>query len=104
MQVKEEAIDKILAIEQEANRDCKPIFSERAQLISKIPSFWKFVLLQHWLLETLITDEDQEVLDYLEQVLPAHLIKSMPPSRSQLDIDCCTRMRWYVTVHKVIMA
>ena len=67
-QVKEEAIDKILAIEQQANRDCQPIYKDRAKLISKIPSFWKFVLLQHWLLERLITQEDQEVLDYLEQV------------------------------------
>ncbi len=80
--MKEEAIDKILAIEQGANRDCKPFFNERAQLISKIPSFWKFVLLQHWLLETLITDEDQEVLDYLEQVLPPHSMASMLPSRA----------------------
>ena len=73
--MKEEAIDKILAIEQAANRDCKPIYSQRAELISKIPSFWKFVLLQHWFLEPIMTDEDQEVLDYLEQV--CHLTRAI---------------------------
>lgn len=68
MQVKEEAIDKILVIEQEANKACQPIYKERSEAIAKLPSFWKFVLLQHDVLRELITIEDQEVLDYLEQV------------------------------------
>lgn len=77
MQVKEEAIDKILLIEQETNRNSQPIYQARAEAISKLPSFWKFVLLQHEVLRELVTLEDQEVLDYLEQVKASPLLECL---------------------------
>ena len=77
LQVKEEAIDKILLIEQETNRNSQPIYQARAEAISKLPSFWKFVLLQHEVLRELVTLEDQEVLDYLEQVKAPPLLECL---------------------------
>ena len=77
LQVKEEAIDKILLIEQETNRNSQPIYQARAEAISKLPSFWKFVLLQHEVLRELVTLEDQEVLDYLEQVKASPLLECL---------------------------
>lgn len=76
MQVKEEAIDRILAIEQEVNRECQPMYRERAEAMSRIPNFWKFVLMQHGLLQNFIMEDDQDVLDYLEQVCCHLLVKA----------------------------
>ena len=61
-------MEKILKVEQEAHSECIPIYKERMDAIAKIPSFWKFVLLQHGVLRDLIMEDDEEVLDYLEQV------------------------------------
>ena len=68
LQVKDAAIEKILKVEQDAHQECVPIYKERINAIAKIPSFWKFVLLQHGVLRDLIMEDDEEVLDYLEQV------------------------------------
>lgn len=68
LQVKDAAMEKILKVEQEAHAECIPIYKERMDAIAKIPSFWKFVLLQHGVLRDLIMEDDEEVLDYLEQV------------------------------------
>ncbi|CAK0781990.1 hypothetical protein CVIRNUC_005524 [Coccomyxa viridis] len=67
--VKDAAMEKILKVEQEAHAECIPIYKERMDAIAKIPSFWKFVLLQHGVLRDLIMEDDEEVLDYLEQVV-----------------------------------
>lgn len=64
----EEASEEILKVEQKFNKLRQPHYKNRSDLISKIPSFWVTVFLNHPQLSTLLDEEDEEALQYLKKV------------------------------------
>jgi template-activating factor I len=64
----EEASEDILKVEQKFNKLRQPHYKNRSDLISKIPSFWVTVFLNHPQLSTLLDDDDEEALQYLKKV------------------------------------
>ncbi len=75
MQVNDEASDKVLQIEVEYNQKRQPIYKERSEHLKKLPDFWQLCILQHPVLRSLVTEEDEEALRYIEDVrAQLHLI------------------------------
>ena len=64
----EEASEEILKVEQKFNKLRQPHYKNRSDLISKIPSFWVTVFLNHPQLSTLLDEDDEEALQYLKKV------------------------------------
>ena len=64
----EEASEEILKVEQKFNKLRQPHYKNRSDLISKIPSFWVTVFLNHPQLSTLLDEEDEEALQFLKKV------------------------------------
>ncbi len=57
----EEASEEILKVEQKYNKLRQPHFKNRSDLISKIPTFWLTVFINHPQLSTLLDEDDEEV-------------------------------------------
>lgn len=64
----EEASEEILKVEQKFNKLRQPHYKLRSDLISKIPSFWVTVFVNHPQLSTLLDEDDEEALQYLKKV------------------------------------
>ncbi|CAD7699081.1 unnamed protein product [Ostreobium quekettii] len=56
-------------MEQQYNKVRKPIYVKRGEVIAKIPEFWKTAFLNHHVLSDLITEDDEEALFYLSEVM-----------------------------------
>ncbi|CAD7696921.1 unnamed protein product [Ostreobium quekettii] len=67
--VNDEASEKVLQLEQQYNKQRKPIYARRGQMIAKIPEFWKTAFLNHPVLSDLITEDDEEALFFLAEVM-----------------------------------
>eukprot|EP00002_Diphylleia_rotans_P018445 TRINITY_DN3572_c0_g2_i1.p1 TRINITY_DN3572_c0_g2~~TRINITY_DN3572_c0_g2_i1.p1 ORF type:complete len:239 (-),score=72.88 TRINITY_DN3572_c0_g2_i1:252-968(-) len=61
----EDASEKIVEIERQYNVLRQPYYKKRSQLISKIPSFWKKVFMNHHLLSGLLGKDDADAFEYL---------------------------------------
>eukprot|EP00882_Tetradesmus_deserticola_P029945 GHRQ01033582.1.p1 GENE.GHRQ01033582.1~~GHRQ01033582.1.p1 ORF type:complete len:250 (+),score=97.39 GHRQ01033582.1:274-1023(+) len=66
--INDEASDRVLAVEQEFNKRRRPIYRERSYSLSRIPGFWKKVLMVHPVIRGVVTESDLDVLDYLLEV------------------------------------
>ncbi|KAF6260317.1 hypothetical protein COO60DRAFT_909634 [Scenedesmus sp. NREL 46B-D3] len=66
--INDEASDRVLAVEQEFNKRRRPIYRERSYALSRIPGFWKKVLMVHPVIRGVVTESDLDVLDYLVEV------------------------------------
>ncbi|WIA23910.1 hypothetical protein OEZ85_013557 [Tetradesmus obliquus] len=66
--INDEASDRVLAVEQEFNKRRRPIYQERSYALSRIPGFWKKVLMVHPVIRGVVTESDLDVLDYLLEV------------------------------------
>jgi len=64
----EEASEEILKVEQKFNKLRQPHFKKRSELIAKIPNFWLTVFVNHPQLSTLLDEDDEEALQYLNKV------------------------------------
>jgi hypothetical protein len=64
----EQASEEILKVEQTYNKLRQPCFHKRSELISKIPNFWITVFINHPQVSALLTEEDEEALQYLSKV------------------------------------
>jgi len=64
----EQASEEILQVEQKFNKLRLPNYKKRSDLISKIPSFWISVFLNHPQLSTYLDQEDEAILQHLKRV------------------------------------
>jgi len=64
----EQASEEILQVEQKYNKLRQPNYKKRSDLISKIPSFWISVFLNHPQLSSYLTQDDENILQHLKRV------------------------------------
>ena len=64
----EQASEEILQVEQKYNKLRQPNYKKRSDLISKIPSFWISVFLNHPQLSSCLDQNDENILQYLKRV------------------------------------
>lgn len=64
----EQASEEILKVEQKYNKLRQPHFQRRTELISKIPNFWVTAFVNHPQVSALLSEEDEEALQYLKKV------------------------------------
>ncbi|KAL8612135.1 hypothetical protein ACOMHN_021948 [Nucella lapillus] len=64
----EQASEEILTVEQKYNKLRQPFFKKREDLISKIPNFWVTSFVNHPQVSALLTEDDEEVLQFLSMV------------------------------------
>jgi len=68
----DEAAEEIVQIERKYAAKRQPIYKERNAVIKRIPNFWKTALMNHSLLIECFSNEDQEVLNYLDELEVEH--------------------------------
>ncbi|KAG2490735.1 hypothetical protein HYH03_010890 [Edaphochlamys debaryana] len=66
--VNDEASDRVLAVEQEYNKKRRPIYTQRADIIRRVPLFWQRTLCSHPSLADQLTDEDTQVLEFMTEL------------------------------------
>jgi len=59
---------EICKLEQKYVQKKNPLYSKRAECISKIPKFWSTAFLQHPMLSSLIVDDDETAFSYLKAI------------------------------------
>ncbi|KAM7542543.1 hypothetical protein Aperf_G00000015254 [Anoplocephala perfoliata] len=59
---------EILKVEQKYNKLRKPHYEHRAELLAKIPVFWKTAFINHRHMRKIVTEEDKKVLTFLKAV------------------------------------
>lgn len=64
----EQASEEILKVEQKYNKLRQPYFKKRSDLIGKIPNFWVTAFVNHPQVSALLTEEDEEALQFLSKV------------------------------------
>ncbi|CAF1378948.1 unnamed protein product [Rotaria magnacalcarata] len=64
----EQASEEILQVEQKYNKLRQPHYKKRSELISKIPSFWISVFLNHPQLSSCLDQNDENILQHLKRV------------------------------------
>lgn len=64
----DEASERVLKVEEEFNKQRKPLYANRALTIAKIPDFWYQCFLQHPFLAEMLTSEDMMILGFLRQL------------------------------------
>jgi template-activating factor I len=64
----EQASEEILQVEQKYNKLRQPNYKKRSDLISKIPSFWISVFLNHPQLSSYLDQNDENILQHLKRV------------------------------------
>lgn len=68
MQINDEASDKVLAVEQEANGKRRPVYKKRNAIIATVPHFWLQTLSGHPVIREMCTDDDNAVLEHCVEV------------------------------------
>lgn len=66
--INEEASDKVVELEQKYNVIRKPIYDKRNDIIKCIPDFWLTAFMSHPALSELLTEEDQKMFKYLNNL------------------------------------
>ncbi|TKR92523.1 hypothetical protein L596_007160 [Steinernema carpocapsae] len=64
----EKASEEILSVERKYNGLRKPHYEKRGQVVTKIPNFWVAAFVNHPTLSTIISEEDEECLRYINKV------------------------------------
>merc|ERR1712020_753088 len=64
----EKASEEILKVEQKYNLLRKPFFEKRSSIISRIPKFWLTAFINHPQLSTIIEEEEEDALQYLDKL------------------------------------
>nr|KAG5710577.1 hypothetical protein BaRGS_013223 [Batillaria attramentaria] len=64
----EQASEEILTVEQKYNKLRQPFFKKRSDLIAKIPNFWVTAFVNHPQVSALLTEDDEEALQFLTKV------------------------------------
>jgi len=64
----EKASEEILSVERKYNKLRRPFFDKRAGIISRIPKFWLTSLINHPQLSTMIEEDEEDCLQYLEKL------------------------------------
>ncbi|XP_055698815.1 protein SET [Phlebotomus papatasi] len=65
----EKASEEILKVEQKYNKLRKPLFEKRNQIIKRIPSFWVTAIVNHPQISSILEEEEEECLHYLEKLV-----------------------------------
>jgi len=68
----DEAAEEIVQIEKKYEVKRSPIYKERSALVKRIPNFWKTAMMNHPVLIGCFSSEDQDVLNYLEELEVDH--------------------------------
>ena len=63
------------------------ISQQRADLVKQVPGFWAAVLVNHGRISELITEQDEEALQYLTRLD----VKEFDDIKSGYKIDCVSR-------------
>eukprot|EP00899_Mesostigma_viride_P005165 jgi/Mesvir1/1464/Mv14449-RA.1 len=66
--LEEELDDEVFKIQREFQKKRVPHYRERSEIIRTIDNFWLTALMNHPILKSLISEEDQMVLRYLEDL------------------------------------
>ncbi|KAI3454660.1 hypothetical protein Pfo_011323 [Paulownia fortunei] len=66
--INEEASEKVLEVEQKYNVIRKPVYDKRNDIIKSIPDFWLTAFMSHPALSELLTEEDQKIFKYLNNL------------------------------------
>ncbi|KAL3617976.1 NAP1-related protein 2 [Castilleja foliolosa] len=66
--INEEASEKVLEVEQKYNEVRKPVYDKRNNVIKSIPDFWLTAFMSHPALSELLTEEDQKIFKYLNNL------------------------------------
>ncbi|XP_041996169.1 NAP1-related protein 2-like [Salvia splendens] len=66
--INEEASEKVLELEQQFNAIRKPVYDQRNDVIKSIPDFWLTAFMSHPALTELLTEEDQKIFKYLDNL------------------------------------
>ncbi|KAL3640588.1 NAP1-related protein 2 [Castilleja foliolosa] len=66
--INEEASEKVLEVECKFNEIRKPAYDKRNEIIKAIPDFWLTAFISHPALSELLTDEDQKIFKYLNNL------------------------------------
>ncbi|GFP95524.1 nap1-related protein 2 [Phtheirospermum japonicum] len=66
--INEEASEKVLEVEQKYNVVRKPVYDKRNNIIKSIPDFWLTAFMSHPALSELLTEEDQKIFKYLNNL------------------------------------
>ncbi|KAK6123327.1 hypothetical protein DH2020_019450 [Rehmannia glutinosa] len=66
--INEEASEKVLEVEQKYNEIRKPAYDKRNDIIKSIPDFWLTAFMSHPALSELLTEEDQKIFKYLNNL------------------------------------
>lgn len=64
----EQASEEILQVEQKYNKLRQPNYKKRSDLISRIPSFWISVFLNHPQISSYLDQNDENILQHLKRV------------------------------------
>lgn len=80
----EQASDEILLVEQRFIKERQPFYLQRADLIKEVPGFWAAVLVNHGRISELVTEQDEEALQYLTRLD----VKEFDDIKSGYKIDC----------------
>jgi len=64
----EKASEEILSVERKYNKLRRPFFDKRAGIISRIPKFWLTSLINHPQLSTIIDEDEEDCLQFLEKL------------------------------------
>lgn len=64
----EHASEEILKVEQKYNKLRRPYFSKRSDIIDKVPNFWATTLINHPQVSALLSEEDEECLQFLTKL------------------------------------
>lgn len=64
----EKASEEILKVEQKYNQLRKPHFEKRSGIIGRIPKFWLTAFINHPQLSSIIEEEEEDCLQYLDKL------------------------------------
>jgi len=64
----EHASEEILKVEQKYIKLRQPHFQKRSEMVAKIPNFWVTAFINHPQISALLTEDDEDALQYLDKV------------------------------------
>merc|ERR1719499_1121219 len=64
----EKASEEILKVEQKYNQLRKPFFEKRSSIIGRIPKFWLTAFINHPQLSSIIEEDEEDCLQYLNKL------------------------------------
>ncbi len=68
-QLNEEASDAVLEIENAYSKKRRPLYDQRNELLKQIPNFWAEVLLRHPELAEFASEDDEQILQHVTEVI-----------------------------------